>query len=190
MADTGAERQRRSRAHKRGDHSLCDPSRCSNAPRDASNGVTNPAPPATERPPHGLAARGRRLWTETLAAEPTRPLKPAERLLLEEACRLADRLDRLDRVLQHHDDWFTLHALDDDGRVVRVILNNALSEARQQQLALKALLAEFRQSRTAAVVKGTTGRGGTPSPTTGQPAPRAAGGIVSLTARLAERKNR
>lgn len=32
MALTAAQRQRRSRAHRAGDHSLCDPSRCLDAP--------------------------------------------------------------------------------------------------------------------------------------------------------------
>lgn len=42
MADTAAERKRRSRAHGKGDHSLCDQDRC----RDARLGVTT-TPPAT-----------------------------------------------------------------------------------------------------------------------------------------------
>lgn len=40
MADSAADRQRRSRAHKRGDHSLCDPDRC----RDARRAGVPPKP--------------------------------------------------------------------------------------------------------------------------------------------------
>lgn len=44
MADTAAERKRRSRAHQRGDHSLCDADRC----RDARRGETTTAPVKTD----------------------------------------------------------------------------------------------------------------------------------------------
>lgn len=65
------------------------------------------------------------------------------RAVLEEACRLVDRLDRLDAILHGRDRaWLSLE-LGDDGEV-QVIVDKLLSESRQQQLALKQLAAEVR----------------------------------------------
>lgn len=75
--------------------------------------------------PVGLGARGRRLWRElATAATP-----PAQRVLMEEACRIADRLERLDALLREHPEAW-----------------EALREARQQAGALRQLVAEIRQS--------------------------------------------
>lgn len=142
MGLTNAERQRRYRERKRAEQ------------RNAAGGVTPPVtkpvtrndvtPAAPE-----LGTRGRRLWQQV--ADEGDELKPGERVLLEEACRTADRLDVLDRILRGDEDaWMRLHAVNEDGSVVKVVLNNALAEARQQQVALKQLVAELRQSRAAA----------------------------------------
>jgi hypothetical protein len=100
--------------------------------------------------------RGQRLWTD-LGGDDS---PPAERVLLEEICRLADRLDVLDRVLTTGGDWLSFEPMTPDGTVVKVVITGVLSEARQQQATFKALLAELRQMRGA-------GR------TAGAPAPRA-----------------
>jgi hypothetical protein len=74
-------------------------------------------------------------------------LAPLERTLLEEACRLADRLDQLDDFLRGHGDgWLRFHARNEDGSIVQVVVDKALSESRQQALAFKALVAEMRTS--------------------------------------------
>lgn len=134
---TDAERQRRSRAHRRGDHSLCDPTRCD--PTAVTPPVTGHV---TTRP--RLDRRGRRLWGELAGKD--KP-GPAELVLIEEACRIADRLDRLDALVRGDADAWLRFSVSDDGTEVTVVIDKALSEARQQAVALKQLLAELRQSR-------------------------------------------
>lgn len=182
MADaTAAERQRRYRAHKRGDHSLCPPDRPDCAA--VTSGETRNAVTVTPE----LGKRGRLLWTEL--AEGDAELRPGERVLVEEACRLADRLDVLDRLLRGDDDaWVRLHSVNEDGSIVKVVLNNALAEARQQQIALKQLLAELRQSRAGGTLPQTPGAR-PPAPKEGAGDDRTgASGVVSLAARLAAKR--
>ncbi|MEE3918209.1 hypothetical protein V2I01_04930 [Micromonospora sp. BRA006-A] len=46
-------------------------------------------------------------------------------MLAEEACRTADRLDVLDRILRGDEDvWMRFRSLNDDGSVVSVVVNN------------------------------------------------------------------
>lgn len=66
--------------------------------------------------------RGQRLWSD-IADE--HDLDPAQRILLEEACRIADRLDSLDVRIADGDDA-------------------AMTEARQQQNVMKQLLVSLR----------------------------------------------
>jgi hypothetical protein len=89
--------------------------------------------------------RGRLLWAELTAQG---PLEGGARVLAEEACRTADRLDKLDRLLTGSaEDWIDLRDLRGHEGVVEIVINNALSEARQQALALKQILTELRQQR-------------------------------------------
>lgn len=184
MADsTAAQRQRRYRAHRRGDHSLCPPGRADCVAVTAENGVTPPvtASRVTDSG-RNLGERGRRLWQDVTKAGPE--LTPSEQVLLEEACRTADRLDQLDRILRGDEDcWVSLHSVNEDGSIVKVVLNQALAEARQQQTTLKQLVAELRQSRGGGAAK--PGRGGQRPANTS--APRG-GGVADLTARIAARK--
>jgi len=95
----------------------------------------------TPRAPAGLAARGRRLWKE-IHEKVT--LDPAQLVILEEACRTADRLDRLDAILRGEgSEWLSLR-LGADGADVTVVLSGPLAEARQQQTVLKQLLVTLR----------------------------------------------
>lgn len=186
MADaTAAERQRRYRAHKRGDHSLCDPDRADCAtvtvtPNVTRHGVT---PAAID-----LGNRGRRLWRQ-IADEGD--LKPGERVVLEEACRTADRLDTLDRILRGDDDAWMRFRVNQDGDEVTVVVNNVLAEVRQQQVTLKQLLAELRTSRAEAAGKPPRrGKGGQArtSGTGATPAGKEGGGVVAdLAAWVANR---
>ena len=95
----------------------------------------------TIRTPSGLATRGRKLWRE-LTAEHTIPA--AELVLLEEACRIADRLDRLDAILTDPDaSWLRLRVSEDTAEVT-VTVDAVLSEARQQANVLKQLITALR----------------------------------------------
>lgn len=92
-----------------------------------------------------LGKRGSRVWTDLGGDK----LLPAGRLLLEEICRTADRLDRLDSLLRGDESaWLSLHTVRDNPDVVEIVINNLLAEARQQQIALKQMLGEFRQAAT------------------------------------------
>lgn len=163
---TAAERQRRSRAHRKGDHSLCDPARCDPS---TVTPVTRPS----------LGKRGRRLWDALTADTPD----PAQLVLIEEACRIADRLDRLDAQLRGDEDAWLRFIVNDDGSEVTVVIDRALSEARQQAVALKQLFAELRQSQVAAkpVPKIVA------QPAGASPEVVAAVGVADLTARIRQR---
>lgn len=65
------------------------------------------------------------------------------RALAEEACLTLERCEQLDRFLQGHPDaWMGIQArMPPD--VAEVVVNAPLAEVRQQQLALKGLLAEL-----------------------------------------------
>lgn len=99
-----------------------------------------------QQAPKGLGGRGRRLWREITEAH---ELDPMQRVLLEEACRCADRLDRLEEKLSGREDaWAHLVSRadlgDEDSRVIELRIDGALSEARQQQNVFKQLLASLR----------------------------------------------
>jgi hypothetical protein len=115
---------------------------------DVSAPRPDPQPdlPAWIPPEHGLGERGRRLYGEFTAEGPK--LGPAERVLLEEACRIADRCDQLDDFLRGREGaWMRFHSRNEDASIVEVVIDKALGEARQQALALKGLVAELRASR-------------------------------------------
>jgi hypothetical protein len=120
-----------------------------------------------------LNEAGSRLWKAMSSG-----LGAMHLTLLVEACRIADRLDKLDAVLRGDaHEWLELVAADPSGRIAVVIVDKALGEARQQAATLKSIVAELRQ--VAGQARKTT-------------APRAkqggAGGTVAdITARIAER---
>lgn len=110
-----------------------------NLNREGGDGVTKQAP-------KGLGTRGRRLWREITEAH---ELDPMQVVLLEEACRCADRLDKLEEKLSGREDaWAHLLSRmdlgDEDTRVIELRIEGALSEARQQQNVFKQLLASLR----------------------------------------------
>jgi hypothetical protein len=116
-------------------------------------------------PPPGLGERGRRMWTESLAIW---SLTPAYLVLLEEACRIADRLDLLDTMLRASPE-------DVNPDVAQFAdISGLLAESRQQSSALKLLLAEVRQGQKAS------------GPAEADPAGGV--GVADLTARIAERR--
>jgi hypothetical protein len=94
--------------------------------------------------PDGLGERGTALWIDVLAE---RDLDAAGRVLLAEACRMADRLEQLDRLLRG--DIATWAVISDDygaggKRRVTVVLDDALGEARQQAATFRQLVATLK----------------------------------------------
>lgn len=91
----------------------------------------------------GLGPRGSRLW------EAYSGLVDGQRglVLLEEACRIADRLDRLDALLVGDTDvWFRLvHNTRTEDYEIKV--DAALTEARQQASVLRQLIASLPLSK-------------------------------------------
>lgn len=136
MAGTDAERARRYRRHKAGDHSLCVKGRCA----ALSDGRRAEAA-AEPRGPTGLDVAGRRLWDEMTADGAVAPMQA---VLLLQACRIVDRLDRLDRQL-HGEDWLRFRH-EESGEDVRLYVDRVLAEEREQAVALKTIVAELRQA--------------------------------------------
>lgn len=130
MADaTNAERQRRFRAHHSGDHTLCLPGRCAEAP--TANVVD------VDESDWGPTAT--RLWGDLEAATP-----PAHLPLLREACRIVDRLDRMDRILARKSDWLRVNTMEfGDNVKVKITMDGVLAEARQQATVAHALIKEL-----------------------------------------------
>lgn len=159
----------RADAHRDGDHSRCRVDQCEVAmeaapvtvdaagdePDDTVGagdvGVTRDVTRALKKSvsewpvPAGLAARGQRLWDEMAALK----LGPTHVLVLERACRMADRLSLLDSLLAGGD-WLegvVQRVATDDGVVeVRVKVDRALGETRQHENVLKLLIAELRNA--------------------------------------------
>ncbi|MFE2469723.1 hypothetical protein [Streptomyces mirabilis] len=122
-------------------------------------------PISGESVPEGLGERGLRMWRESLAIW---SLTPAHLVLLEEACRIADRLELLDSMLRAGS-----NSVKPDVAQFADI-SGLLGESRQQSAALKALLAEIRQGQYGS------------SPAAVDPAGGA--GVSDLTARIARKQ--
>lgn len=95
--------------------------------------------------PRDLRERGSRFWDEVTGAV---DLDASGHILLGEACRIIDRLDRLASALNGAGrDWLKLaDEVEEVGRgklSVKVVVDGLLSEGRQQQLALKTVLAQL-----------------------------------------------
>jgi ribosome recycling factor len=103
-------------------------------------------------------------------------------VLIEEACRLVDRLDRLDAIVNGAErSWLKLEYAD-DGVEVTVVVDKVLTEARQQQIALKQIVAELRQAARQAVEDANRAAKGKPT------APEVGPGVADLTKRIADRR--
>jgi hypothetical protein len=100
-------------------------------------------PPAEPRQTRGEWLHEQLLKDETLG--------PGERVLAEEAGRLADRLDRLDEHLSDRR-WLQFEVApysSDKTTTVIVKLDRVLAEVRQQQEVFKGLIGELRQAAIA-----------------------------------------
>lgn len=169
MADAPALRAMRARRHKAGDHAMCRPENC----RLAEFPDEQPLPDFTaDVGTSGLGDRGLALWRSMNPSS----LAPLQREMLLEACRIADRLETLDRQLHgHHWLRFRHHQESDDGGPIEVTvyIDRVLTEAREQQTAFKGLIVELQKAAAAQPKLPTSAGGG--------------GGIADLTARLASR---
>lgn len=177
MADSPALRARRARRHRRGDHSDCDPARRCESREQGKvlEALERPGPPdpvdlvpAGQRkgdaPPYG--PRGAAL-REAFADAPFNAL---QRLLLDEAARMADRLDRLDEALRNRGTWMRIEV--DDGGEIVVHIDSVLAEARQQATALRGIVAELVKAL----------------PRAAEQEPARGGALADLSARIAARR--
>lgn len=111
-----------------------------------------------DQPPSGLGERGTQLWLD-LRKQGT--FDPSERVLIEEACRIVDRLDKLDDLISGDaETWVDLLQERGDPESSRLVINAPLAEARQQALALKQIFTELRQIRGQAADPDAAGGGG------------------------------
>ena len=96
----------------------------------------------TTRPPTGLGAGGRTLWR---AIADNYDLDGLQRVQLLEACRMKDRLDKLDGLLCGDiDEWATLVPVGSEGAEFRLQVAGALSKANETANSMKQLLAALR----------------------------------------------
>jgi hypothetical protein len=159
MADSSTLRARRTRLHKAGDHSICHPERCPAAAEREAPVADVPSLPSLS----GLGARGQKLWDDVTASWSPPPLLAAN---LMEACRIADRLETLDRQLKGGD-WLRFRARNDDGSEVIAYVDKVLSEAREQATAFRMITADLIKAAGSA-----------------RPQPKGGGKLASVTALL------
>jgi len=98
------------------------------------------------RPPTGLESRGTELWEAAVAAS---EFDAAGLLLLGEACRTADIIERLSAALKSgSQEWVRLaeeaEMLADGAAKVQIVVNPLLGEVRQQRIALRTMLAHLK----------------------------------------------
>lgn len=136
MPASDAERARRSYRHKRGDHALCDPARRCELTQQTE--TREAVATAAALPDGGYGPRGSALREEMAGAE----MGSLHRLLVDEAARIVDRLDRLDGALTSKGTWLRFETA--DGGEIVVTVDGVLAEARQQAGALRGLVAEIR----------------------------------------------
>jgi hypothetical protein len=138
VADSSTERVHRHRRHRNGDHSLCIPGRCKAVAPELRRIMGSAKERQTQAAETGFDGAGARLWAEVTALG---ELGPLQSVLLVEACRIADRLDVLDRQL-HGGDWLRFRH-DESGTEVTVYVDRVLAEAREQATALRGVIVEL-----------------------------------------------
>lgn len=108
-------------------------------PAPAKASATPQVPDGVPTPPDWLKARGLELWVEVTQAH---KLNAPALTLLGEACRTADRLERLAAALSSRSIlWFELGDLDQATELgVPIVVNGMIGEARQLQTTLRQTL--------------------------------------------------
>lgn len=175
MTDSAAERSRRAYRHKRGDHTLCDPARRCDLLEQAE--AIKAVARESAHPDGRYGPRGNELF-EALTGEAG--VGPLQRVLLDEACRVVDRLDRLAAALEDKGTWLRYER--DDGGTVVITIDSVLSETRQQEMALRSLLADLEKAIAKAAPVKTSGAASRPQPS------KRGGGLGDLNARIAARR--
>lgn len=95
--------------------------------------------------PHGLGARGLRLYKSIATG---RKLSEIEIQNLVEACRISDRLEKLNDLINGDEDtWFRIKLPRTDEGTVELLINDPMKEARMHAAQLRALLAPFEVER-------------------------------------------
>ena len=101
--------------------------------------------------PAGLAIRGVRLWSEAVSARSD--WSPGDRVLLEEACRLVDRLDRCDALISGDvKAWAQIDWPFEDAPAALVI-SSVVTEARQGAAELRQIVKQLAIPAGEAVAK-------------------------------------
>lgn len=109
------------------------------------NGTESGLSGAAVRDEERFATRGRALWRAMKADGAT--LGPMQTVLLEEACRIADRLDRLDALIGGDAaDWLEMAETKGNPDRQEIVIDKVLAEARQYAIALKQIVSELRQA--------------------------------------------
>lgn len=128
--------------------------------------------------PFGLFERGRRMWEQTVEVW---SLSPAHLVLLEEACRVADRLELLDMMLRRAFGAMTGDQAEDGADSSGFAeVPGLMAESRAQQTVLKGLLLELRQGQRAP--------GGRAAAPPAEQSTSGGSGVSDLSARIAERR--
>jgi hypothetical protein len=169
MATPPAERMRKMRAHKRGDHSLCNPGLCN---------------PETA----GIMSAGEQLEKD-LRAE--RGLSAAELALAREIGRTVDELEELESHLYGRSGRWLSAVIEDlePGYAITVVVDKASAELDRKRGTLARLLGEFRQYGAAAA----RGAASNPAPvrptgTTGPAEGGGGGGLAAVRQMSAQRR--
>jgi hypothetical protein len=118
--------------------------------------------------PSALAEAGRALWDDVVADNPD--LDPMQRVQLLEACRMKDRLDRLDAILRGDaGEWMTVD-VPDSGTEMTLNVDRALASATSTLNICKQVIAALRlpdrngrPGRRARTPSGVYDKGGTVS---------------------------
>lgn len=113
------------------------------APRPATPAVEpNAEPGDVPEAPDWLKAKGRALWEDVTRAY---DLTPAALVLLGEACRTTDRLERMAAALSSRSTlWFEVGDIDQaDEAGVPIVVNGMIGEARQLQNQLRQTLGQL-----------------------------------------------
>lgn len=98
------------------------------------------------QPPNGLESRGQELWEAAVAAS---DFDAAGLLLLGEACRTADIIERLSAALRSNSqEWVRLseeaEEMASGATKIHIVVNPLLGEVRQQRIALRTMLAHLK----------------------------------------------